>query len=77
VQSRLPGWRIVKADAAWEGAWTVVAACGSDGWDSRWCRATGYSWLQPADAYARSRLRSLSDYPDTWSGIQSNSSQAA
>jgi hypothetical protein len=66
VQSRLPGWAIVKADAAWEGAWTVVAACGSRRLGFQVVPGhglpAGYAWLQPADSYARSRLRLVSDH---------------
>ena len=29
VSDRLPGWKIVRTRSSWEGAWTVVAACGS------------------------------------------------
>ena len=29
VERRLPGWHIERARSSWEGAWSVVATCGT------------------------------------------------
>jgi hypothetical protein len=66
VQERLPGWRIVRANASWEGAYTVVAACGSRELGFQLVPEHGLpigdSWVQPNDAYARNRLEYVSDH---------------
>lgn len=66
VHERLPGWRIVRANASWEGAYTVVAACGSRELGFQLVPEHGLpigdSWVQPNDAYARSRLEYVSDH---------------
>lgn len=66
VRERLPGWRIVQANASWEGAYTVVAACGSRELGFQLVPEHGLpvgdSWVQPNDLYARSRLEHVSDH---------------
>lgn len=65
VERRLPGWQIERAQSSWEGAWSVVATCGSlqlgfqlvPGHGLR----PGEAWLHPEDGYARERLGSISD----------------
>jgi hypothetical protein len=75
VSERLPGWRIVRTQTSWEGAWTVVAACGGRHIGFQMVPGhglpPGYAWLHPADEYARLRLTTISDdsrflvwYPD-------------
>jgi hypothetical protein len=65
VENRLPGWSIVRTRSSWEGAWTVVAACGSMQLGFQWVPghglAPGDAWLHPADQYARKRLAAISD----------------
>ena len=66
VEDRLPGWSIVRTDGSWEGAWTVVAACGARQVGFQLVPGHGLppgdAWLQPEDGYSRSRLRSVSDH---------------
>lgn len=66
VQERLPGWRIVRANASWEGAYTVVAACGGRQLGFQFVPEHGLpigaAWIQPNDAYARDRLEYVSDH---------------
>jgi tRNA(Arg) A34 adenosine deaminase TadA len=66
VRQRLPGWRIVQADASWEGAYTVVASCGSRELGFQLVPEHGLpvgdSWVQPNDLYARTRLEHVSDH---------------
>lgn len=65
VEDRLPGWSILRTNASWEGAWTVVAACGERQVAFQLVPghglAPGDAWLQPVDGYSRSRLRWVSD----------------
>jgi hypothetical protein len=66
VEDRLPGWRIVRTQSSWEGAWTVVAACGS--WHVGFQFVPGHglgpqdAWLHPEDEFTRTRLRLVSDH---------------
>jgi hypothetical protein len=66
VESKLPGWAIVRTDSSWEGAWSVVAACGNDRLGFQLVPghglAPGDAWIQPEDGYTRTRLRSVSDH---------------
>jgi hypothetical protein len=65
VEERLPGWQIERAQSSWEGAWSVVATCGTlqlgfqlvPGHGLR----PGDAWLHPEDGYTRQRLGSISD----------------
>ena len=65
VEQRLPGWQIERAQSSWEGAWSVVATCGTlqlgfqlvPGHGLR----PGDAWLHPEDRYSRERLGSISD----------------
>ena len=65
VSDRLPGWEIVRTRSSWEGAWTVVAACGPLQLGFQLVPGHGLSpgdaWLHPDDEYARDRLASISD----------------
>lgn len=65
VEHRLPGWNIVRTDASWEGAWTVVAWCGGQQLGFQLVPGHGLSpgdaWLHPDNEYARTRLASISD----------------
>jgi hypothetical protein len=65
VEDRLPGWSIVRTRSSWEGAWSVVAACGTLRLGFQWVPghglAPGDAWLHPEDRYARDRLASISD----------------
>jgi hypothetical protein len=65
VENRLPGWSIVRTQSSWEGAWTVVAACGTLQLGFQWVPGHGLSpgdaWLHPEDHYARKRLAVVSD----------------
>jgi hypothetical protein len=65
VENRLPGWSIVRTRSSWEGAWTVVAACGTLQLGFQWVPGHGLSpgdaWLHPEDQYARRRLAAISD----------------
>jgi hypothetical protein len=65
VEDRLPGWNIVRADASWEGAWTVVAACGEREVGFQLVPGHGLApgdlWLQPEDRFSRTRLQAVSD----------------
>jgi hypothetical protein len=68
VHERLPGWRIVRANASWEGGYTVVAACGARQLGFQYVPEHGLpegaAWIQPNDAYARNRLEYSSDHPE-------------
>jgi hypothetical protein len=65
VERRLPGWHVERARSSWEGAWSVVATCGTlhlgfqlvPGHGLR----PGDAWLHPEDRYARERLGTISD----------------
>jgi hypothetical protein len=65
VADRLPGWRIVGTRSSWEGAWMVVATCGSSRLGFQWVPGHGLSpgdaWLHPEDEHAQRRLSSTSD----------------
>jgi hypothetical protein len=65
VKVRLPGWSIVRTRSSWEGAWSVVAACGTQRLGFQLVPGHGLSpgdaWLHPEDAYARERLATISD----------------
>lgn len=66
VESRFPGWRITRASASWENAFTVVASCAG--------REIGFqvvpehglpvgdAWVQPNDEFSRARLAEVSDH---------------
>jgi hypothetical protein len=66
VEAKLPGWDIVRTDSSWEGAWSVVAACGDDQLGFQVVPghglAPGDAWIQPEDGYTRARMRSVSDH---------------
>ena len=65
VEGRLPGWSIVRTRSSWEGAWSVVAACGTQRLGFQLVPGHGLSpgdaWLHPEDQYTRSRLATISD----------------
>jgi len=65
VERRLPGWHIERARSSWEGAWSVVATCGTLHLGFQLVPghglAPGDAWLHPEDSYARERLGSISD----------------
>ena len=65
VERRLPGWQIERAQSSWEGAWSVVATCGTLHLGFQLVPghglAPGDAWLHPEDRYARERLGSISD----------------
>jgi hypothetical protein len=65
VEHRLPGWNIVRTNSSWEGAWTVVAWCGSQQLGFQLVPGHGLSpgdaWLHPDNEFARARLASISD----------------
>jgi hypothetical protein len=65
VEHRLPGWSIVRTNASWEGAWSVVAWCGGQQLGFQLVPGHGLSpgdvWLHPDNEYARLRLASISD----------------
>jgi len=65
VEQRLPGWSVVRANASWEGAWSVVAWCGGQQLGFQLVPGHGLSpgdmWLHPDNEYARLRLASISD----------------
>jgi hypothetical protein len=66
LETRLPGWDIVRTDSSWEGAWSVVAACGGNRLGFQLVPghglAPGDAWLRPEDTYSRRRLRAVSDH---------------
>jgi hypothetical protein len=65
VERRLPGWHIERTQSSWEGAWSVVATCGTLQLGFQLVPghglAPGAAWLHPEDRYARERLGSISD----------------
>jgi hypothetical protein len=65
VERRLPGWQIERAQSSWEGAWSVVATCGTLQLGFQLVPGHGLgpgdAWLHPEDRYARERLGSISD----------------
>ncbi len=65
VEQRLPGWEVVRTLSSWEGAWTVVAACGDSHVGFQLVPGHGLrpgdAWLHPEDEYTRTRLRFVSD----------------
>ena len=65
VERRLPGWQIERAQSSWEGAWSVVATCGTLHLGFQLVPghglAPGDAWLHPEDRYARERLGTISD----------------
>jgi hypothetical protein len=65
LETRLPGWDIIRTDSSWEGAWSVVAACGDNRLGFQLVPghglAPGDTWVKPEDTYSRSRLRYVSD----------------
>lgn len=66
VEERLPGWDLVRTQSSWEGAWTVVAACGSRHVGFQYVPGHGLgpgdAWLHPEDEYTRTRLTLVSDH---------------
>jgi hypothetical protein len=67
VAERLPGWEMVRIRPSWEGAWTVVAACGGRRIGFQMVPGHGLgprdAWLQPQNDYSRVRLARSSDDP--------------
>ena len=65
VEQRLPGWHVERARSSWEGAWSVVATCGTLHLGFQLVPghglAPGDAWLHPEDRYARERLGTISD----------------
>jgi hypothetical protein len=65
VERRLPGWHVERARSSWEGAWSVVATCGTLHLGFQLVPghglAPGDAWLHPEDRYARERLGTISD----------------
>ena len=65
VERRLPGWHVERARSSWEGAWSVVATCGTLHLGFQLVPghglAPGDAWLHPGNRYARERLGSISD----------------
>lgn len=66
VADRLPGWRVDRLEPSWEGAYTVVTSCAGLQLDFQLVPGHGLppedAWVQPSDAYARARLRAVSDH---------------
>jgi hypothetical protein len=66
VQERLPGWHVVRANPAWEGAYSVVAMCGGHELGFQLVPGHGLPvgdlWIQPDDNYAQNRLQQVSDH---------------
>ena len=66
LETRLPGWDIIRTDSSWEGAWSVVAACGGNRLGFQLVPghglAPGDTWVKPEDTYSRTRLRYVSDH---------------
>jgi len=66
VHERLPGWHVTRANASWEGGFTVVATCGPRELGFQLVPehglGVGDAWVQPSDEYARSRLAQVSDH---------------
>ena len=67
VNQRLPGWTVDQAIGIWEGGYAVVASCGTSQLGFQVVHGHGLPdqdvWLQPNDAFTRSRLEELTDYP--------------
>lgn len=66
VRERLPGWRIERVEASWEGAHTVVTTCAERRLGFQFVPGHGLppedAWLRPSDAYARDLLADVSDH---------------
>ncbi len=66
VESRLPGWTIKRVERTWEGAYTIVTACGPREMGFQYVPGHGLpaedAWLSPNDGYSRDRLRDVSDH---------------
>ncbi len=66
VADRLPGWRVDRLEPSWEGSYTVVTSCAGLELDFQLVPGHGLppedAWVQPSDAYARARLRAVSDH---------------
>jgi hypothetical protein len=66
LETRLPGWDIIRTDSTWEGAWSVVAACGDNRLGFQLVPghglAPGDAWVKPEDTFSRTRLRYVSDH---------------
>lgn len=65
VEAKLPGWEIIRTDSSWEGAWTVVAACGPNRLGFQVVPGHGLppgdAWIKPEDSYTRTRIPVISD----------------
>jgi hypothetical protein len=65
VERRFPGWRIARASASWEGAWSVVVSCGTRQVGFQLVPGHGLpagdAWLHPEDRYSHARLAAISD----------------
>lgn len=74
VHGRLPGWTVERAIDTWEGGYAVVASCGGSQLGFQVIPGHGLpaqdAWLQPNDAFTRSRLEEVTDYPSylIWRG---------
>lgn len=66
VEQRLPGWTVRRAIGTWEGGYAVVASCGASELGFQVVHGHGLPdqdvWLQPNDAFTRSRLEEVTDY---------------
>lgn len=66
VGDRLPGWTIQRVDPSWEGGYTVVTSCAGKQVAFQFVPGHGLpaedAWLRPSNAYARDRLRTVSDH---------------
>lgn len=66
VLERLPGWHVIRARPAWEGAYSVVATCGGRELGFQLVPGHGLPvgdvWIQPDDNYANDRLHEVSDH---------------
>jgi hypothetical protein len=65
VESRLPGWNVIRANESWENNYTVVAVCADRevGFQVIPARrmAPGDAFIVPDDRFSRSRLRIVAD----------------
>jgi hypothetical protein len=65
VETRLPGWHVVRANESWENNFTVVAVCAQRevGFQVVPARrmAPGDAFIVPDDRFSRSRLRLVAD----------------